>query len=105
MEGASNDFYNGNDFITERNVILVTINYRLGVFGFLSLNTPEYSGNMGLKDQQMALKWVSENIERFGGDSKRITIFGHSAGKFPKFNSSKTKAACESSADEETITN
>lgn len=81
VDGASNDFVNGNDFIIEKRVILVTINYRLGLFGFLSLDSPEFSGNMGLKDQQLALKWVSENIVRFGGDNKRITIFGHSAGK------------------------
>lgn len=56
------------------------MNYRLGFLGFLSLNSPEYSGNMGLKDQQLALKWVSSNIERFGGDKNRITIGGQSAG-------------------------
>lgn len=80
-ELSGNDFLFGPDFLIEQNVIVVTINYRLGVFGFLSLDTPEYSGNMGLKDQQMALKWVYENIDQFHGDKHRITIFGESAGK------------------------
>lgn len=77
--GNSNLF--GPDFLVKKNVILVTINYRLGVFGFLSLGTPEYSGNMGLKDQQMALEWVYKHIDRFYGDRNRITVFGQSAGK------------------------
>lgn len=64
----------------ERDVILVTHNNRLGIFGFLSLNTPEISGNMGIKDQQMALKWIHANIERFGGDPNRITLSGQSSG-------------------------
>lgn len=80
FDGSSDDVIYGPDFIVEKQTILVTFNYRLGVLGFLSLDTPEYSGNMGLKDQQLALKWVNENIGRFGGDSKRITVFGHSAG-------------------------
>lgn len=80
IEGSGNDLFHGNDFIVEQNVILVTINYRLGIFGFLSLDLPDYSGNMGLKDQQMALEWISENIDRFGGDNERITLVGHSAG-------------------------
>lgn len=58
----------------------VTLNYRMDIFGFLSLNTPEYSGNMGLKDQVLALRWVNDNIEHFGGDKNRITLFGHSSG-------------------------
>lgn len=76
---GSSSFY-GPDFIMETDVILVTINYRVGVFGFLSLNLHEYSGNMALKDQAIALRWIHENIGRFGGDNKRITIFGHSSG-------------------------
>lgn len=79
--GSNNDQMFGPDFMMERNVILVTINYRLGAFGFLSFGTPEYSGNMGLKDQQLALKWVHENINDFYGDNKRITVIGNSAGE------------------------
>lgn len=65
MSGGSS--WHGPDLLLDEDIVLVTINYRLGPFGFLSLNTPEYSGNMGLKDQRLALKWVNENIEFFGG--------------------------------------
>lgn len=69
------DFY-GPDFIIEKNTVLVTINYRTGAFGFISFNTTEYSGNVGLKDQQLALKWIHKNIGYFNGDNRKITIFG-----------------------------
>lgn len=65
MSGGSS--WHGPDILLDEDIVLVTINYRLGPFGFLSLDTPEYSGNMGLKDQLTALKWVKENIEFFGG--------------------------------------
>lgn len=58
------------------------MNFRHEIFGFLSLNLPEYSGNMGLKDQMLALRWVNENIERFGGDKNQVTLFGHSSGNY-----------------------
>lgn len=84
---SGGDNLNGPDFLVEQNIIVVTISYRLGVFGFLSLNTPLYSGNMALKDQQLALKWVHSNIVRFGGDDTRITLGGFSAGKlYPNSN-------------------
>lgn len=67
-------------FLMDRDVVLVTINYRLGPLGFLSTEDEIVPGNMGLKDQSMALRWVSENIEWFGGDPKKITLAGLSAG-------------------------
>ena len=64
----------------DHEVILVTINYRLNVFGFLSLGNEEVPGNAGLKDQSLALNWIQDNIEAFGGDPNQVTIFGESAG-------------------------
>lgn len=61
-------------------VIVVTINYRLHVLGFSCLPSQGISGNAGLKDQQMALEWVHENIENFHGDKNNVTLFGESAG-------------------------
>jgi hypothetical protein len=62
--------------------VLVTLNYRLGVFGFFShpLLTRHASGNQGILDQIAALKWVHDNIATFGGDPDSVTIFGESAG-------------------------
>ncbi|KAG6451453.1 hypothetical protein O3G_MSEX007157 [Manduca sexta] len=70
----------GPDFLVQRDVVVVSINYRLGVLGFVTLNRKEAAGNMGLKDQVQALKWVQKNIAKFGGDPNNVTIFGVSAG-------------------------
>ena len=61
-------------------MVLVTVNYRLGPFGFLSLESDEIPGNMGLHDQVLALEWVKEHIGAFGGDYSNVTIMGESAG-------------------------
>ncbi|XP_076647596.1 juvenile hormone esterase isoform X2 [Halictus rubicundus] len=80
VSGAGDSSLYGPDYIIRKDVVLVTINYRVGVFGFLNLETEEAPGNQGLKDQVMALKWVQENISSFGGDPNNVTIFGESAG-------------------------
>uniref|UniRef100_A0A146LW53 Carboxylic ester hydrolase n=1 Tax=Lygus hesperus TaxID=30085 RepID=A0A146LW53_LYGHE len=68
------------DYFMSKDVVLVLIHYRLNGFGFVSLGDEVLPGNNGLKDQAMALKWVNENIEHFGGDPKIVTVFGTSAG-------------------------
>ncbi|KAK4887897.1 hypothetical protein RN001_004168 [Aquatica leii] len=70
----------GSDYFMEKPVVIVSINYRLNVFGFLSTLNNDAPGNMGLKDQTAALIWIQENIEVFGGDPSKVTIFGGSAG-------------------------
>jgi len=76
--------YEGRDLASTRNVVVVTINYRIGVMGFFAhaglRAEGSNSGNQGLLDQQLALKWVRDNIVAFGGDAKNVTLFGESAG-------------------------
>lgn len=74
------DLYDGRILATENNVIVVSMNYRLGAFGFLSLNHHSAPANAALFDQLMALDWVQENIRAFGGDPNNVTLFGESAG-------------------------
>jgi len=84
--GAGSDgMYEGSKMSKNGDVVVVTINYRLGPLGFLYLDqfsndSIRFDNNLGLRDQVAALKWVNENIEAFGGDPANITIFGESAG-------------------------
>ncbi len=83
--GAGSQFVYDGSRLCQRDVVVVTINYRMGPFGFVHLAGPtrgaiDASGNEGLLDQIAALKWVRDNIERFGGDPDNVTIFGESAG-------------------------
>ena len=77
--GYSNG-YNAATLAAYGNVIVVTLNYRVGVFGFLSTGDASAPGNYGLWDQHLAIKWVHNNIGEFGGDPDKVTIFGESAG-------------------------
>lgn len=77
--GAHRPEYDGRR-LAEREVIVVTINYRLGALGFLVSSSDGLYGNYGLMDQRAAIYWVHENIEAFGGDPNSVTLFGESAG-------------------------
>lgn len=70
----------GPEYLMRRDIVLVTINYRLGVLRFLSTETPEAPGNNGFKDQVVALRWVNRYIQSFGGDPNSITLMGQGAG-------------------------
>jgi len=73
------NIYDGTQ-LASNNVIVVTTNYRLGVFGFLFGDSDDAPGNIGFWDQAMALNWTKQNIRAFGGNPNDITIFGESAG-------------------------
>ena len=81
--GSANE-YNGSMLAAGGDVVVVTVNYRLGLFGFLDLGSlgEEYAGSAsnGLRDQVLALEWVRDNIADYGGDPGNVTIFGESAG-------------------------
>lgn len=83
---GSDPLYNGARLARTYGVVVVTINYRLGALGYLAHDVLDQrdertvSGNYGLLDQLLSLRWVSENIEAFGGDPQRVTLFGESAG-------------------------
>lgn len=79
MDSGSERLYSP-EYLIEKDVIVVTINYRIGPFGFLSLPQAGIAGNAGLKDQLQALRWIQENADSFGGDPNNVTLFGQSAG-------------------------
>ncbi|PZC79286.1 hypothetical protein B5X24_HaOG200169 [Helicoverpa armigera] len=80
VSGAGDDDEYGPKLLIRKDVVVVTINYRLEVLGFLCLDTEDVPGNAGMKDQVAALRWVNKNIANFGGDPDNVTIFGESAG-------------------------
>lgn len=88
MAGSTSEPRQDGQFLAHRNVVVVSMNYRLGIFGFFALpalaaESPHHAaGNYGLMDQNAALQWVRRNIARFGGNPDNITLFGESAGSF-----------------------
>lgn len=82
--GSAAPTYDGARLCAEQDVVVVTLNYRVGVFGFLDLRGvpggERTDTNCGLRDQWLALQWVGEHIGAFGGDAARVTVFGESAG-------------------------
>ena len=95
--GSADPLYNGTNPAAAHDVVVVTINYRLNIFGFMHFasidSSFEDSGYLGIKDQVAALTWVKENIEHFGGDPDNVTIFGESAGSISAMLLSVTSAA------------
>ncbi|MBR1646369.1 MAG: carboxylesterase family protein [Selenomonadaceae bacterium] len=81
---SSEELYSGSNFAAAHDVVIVFLNYRLGVLGFMNFasidSSFEDSGYLGIKDQFAALQWVKENIAEFGGNPDNITVFGESAG-------------------------
>ena len=86
--GASSEPRQDGENLAKRGVVVVSLNYRMNVFGFFTLaeltkeSSEHSSGNYGLEDMAAALKWVQKNIEAFGGDPSKVTIFGESAGSW-----------------------
>ncbi|OXA64027.1 neuroligin-4, X-linked [Folsomia candida] len=78
--GSSSSLMYGPDYLMDEDVVVVSFNYRLSVFGFLSTESKESTGNYGLFDQILALEWVKRHVASFGGDPEKITLLGEGAG-------------------------
>ncbi|MDQ3692063.1 MAG: carboxylesterase family protein [Chloroflexota bacterium] len=78
--GAAGSFFDAHRLATQGDVVVVSINYRLGILGYFGYPGLEGSGNFGLQDQQASFEWVQRNIAAFGGDPGNVTIAGESAG-------------------------
>ncbi len=83
--GSGNPQFYGPDLFMDYDVILVSINYRLGPLAYLTLENDLMPGNLGLRDQVKALEWVQRNIASFGGNPDKVTVFGESAGSMSIF--------------------
>jgi len=80
------NLYDGCGFVAKQDIVVATLNYRLGVLGFAAFEeNGKYSGNFAMKDQREALKWLQRELPAFGGDPKKVTIFGESAGGMSVF--------------------
>jgi para-nitrobenzyl esterase len=79
-EGTEDPLYSGEHLAARGDVVVVSMEYRLGIFGFSHFDEIPGSGNAGLLDQKLALEWVRDHIEAFGGDPDDVTLFGESAG-------------------------
>jgi carboxylesterase type B len=77
---GSDPTFDGGNMASRGDVVIVTVNYRLGTLGFLALDGTTLKGNYGIVDQLTALQWLRNHIENFGGDPERITVYGQSAG-------------------------
>ncbi len=82
LGSGAQPLYHGRRLAVDDDVVVVTLNYRLGAFGFLDLSSfgADFDTNLGLRDVLFALHWVRDNIAAFGGDPDRVTLFGESAG-------------------------
>lgn len=79
--GASTlEQYDGAHLAVSKDIIVASMNYRVGALGFLHLGIEDAPGNMGMFDQHLAIRWIKENIEFFGGNPDSLTLFGESAG-------------------------
>lgn len=82
FHGASSalDIFDPSVFVASKSIIIITVNYRLGLFGSLYSDDLNLPGNQGLYDQIEALKWIKKNADSFGGNAERVTIAGHGSG-------------------------
>ncbi|XP_063895851.1 juvenile hormone esterase-like [Helicoverpa armigera] len=80
QSGSGDTDLQGPEYLVSKGIMVVTFNYRINVFGFLSLNSPIIPGNVGLRDQVTLLRWVQRNARAFGGDPDDVTLAGQSAG-------------------------
>ncbi|GAV08490.1 hypothetical protein RvY_18172 [Ramazzottius varieornatus] len=80
FQAGAGHLYDANSLARAIDAVVVTVNYRLGLFGFLSVEDASARGNWGMKDMVMALKWIRQYIGRFGADAHRMTLLGHGSG-------------------------